>query len=269
MHVSEHDYRLSRRDQARRLRLYVLFCVVVAIAVFEILRVPNRYSILAVVIGTGLTALSFFEPVLNPLLEKVFKRARIISRRDIYDAIIDQLATADRLVRFKTPTTTWGQYSEGLKIFEATLDAIEHAVARGVEVHIIADLWDWERAKFTIALLRYGATVRYAKTTFDYYIITDAAQLITMGTEDRAHYIKSIDRQVKRLKESAVVSSDPEVVELAIRRFDEEWNSLSESSMLARIAELLSCSCPACGASGHVAFRDQRVLFETGDVTLD
>jgi hypothetical protein len=85
-----------------------------------------------------------------------------------------------------------------------------------------------------------------------------------MGTEDRAHYIKPIDRRVKQLTDDAVISQDSTLVLKAMRRFDDEWQSLRPNSALNRIRDLLSDTCPHCGQPVHLEFRDQRALIRKG-----
>lgn len=211
------------------------------------------------ILGTLLTSATFIEPFINPIIQTLFKEVIIIKKIDIYNQVIEQILTADEVIRFKTPTTSWGAYSEGLKIFEQTIAAIQTAKSRGVQVRIIADIWDWERAKFAEALIRAGAVVKYQKTIHDYYLIKDQSLLLGMGTDTRSKNVHFLDRKVRPLRETATVNLKQIHIETALLRFDEEWNRIKDHEIDEIIKSYLEIKCPYTDKIVKVEFKNSRI----------
>jgi hypothetical protein len=163
----------TRRDFVWRIRATVIISAAVVCTALIAAKAPNYQTVAAALLGSLLSVVMFVEPIIARILETFVRAMRITTREEIYNTVAQQLRDADSVIRFKTPTTTWGQYSEGLRVFERALATIRDASERGVEVRIIADIWDWERAKFAAALIEAGADVRYKETKHDYYLVTD------------------------------------------------------------------------------------------------
>ena len=256
------EYNISKRDYKIKVRIYTLFIVVLVIIFIQFFKIEYKFSLLIGIIGLLLTVATFIDPLISPILKLLFKGQMILKRNDIYHAVNVNILTADNIIRFKSPTTTWGLYSEGLKIFEDTLEAIKKVTSRGVKVRIIADIWDWERAKFAEALKNAGAEIKYNETVHDYYLIKDDFLLITMGTETRAHKVEMLDRNVRRMSETAIQTTKSISVEKAILIFDEEWDRISEDSVEKQLEYYLRTKCPHCNNESTVVFKNSKIELE-------
>lgn len=256
------EYKISQKSYVLNFRVYIIFICCVILVLFQFIDIDNKYSYLIGILGLILTTSTFFEPLINPIVRILFKEIVIIKRIDIYHRIIREILTADQVIRFKTPTTTWGVYSEGLKVFEETIEAIQKAVSRGVEVKVIADIWDWERAKFAEALIKAGATLKYSETIHDYYMVKDETLVITMGTETKAQKVQLLDRNVRRLTETATLSIKPIHIRNAYLKFDDEWDRLDQDSASGIINKYLHIDCPHCHNSSRVVFEEGKVILK-------
>ena len=140
------------------------------------------------------------------------------------------------------------------------MDAVQRATSRGVEVQIIADIWDWERAKFATALIKSGAKLKYAQSTHDYYLIKDNETIITMGSETRSDRIELLDRNVRRLSEIATISKKSIHIERNILKFDEEWDKIDANTTQKIVDKYMSDECPGCGKRLVFDFQDTRII---------
>jgi|GEM_PF-2022798 len=253
------EYKLSKKNHKIKIRVYIIFIFIIIVLLMQFIEIENRYSLLLTVLGALLTSATFIEPLINPIISFFFKEEILINRMDIYEHVIRQILTAERKVRFKTPTTTWGLYSQGLKIFDETLEAIKKVTSRGVEVQIIADIWDWERAKFAKVLKLAGANIVYNSTVHDYYLIQDENALLTMGTETKSQRINMLDRNIRRLSDTAVLSLKKVQIERAILIFDEEWSKINPEDFDKKVNEFNKVSCPHCGTESNIVFKDMQI----------
>lgn len=253
------QYQISKKSYVFQIRIYIIFISIITVLVFQFIEVDDKFSLLLGILGMILTITTFIEPLINPLVKIFFKEILIIKRLDIYKNVIEHILTAERIVMFKTPTTTWGVYSEGLRIFEDTIDAIKKVTSRGVEVRIIADIWDWERAKFALALKNAGANIKYNETVHDYYLIKDEKLLLTMGTETRHHQIEMLDRNVRRLSETATLSLKESHIKLAILKFQEEWDRIKPKKFNKIIEQYSKVKCPYCKNSARIKFENESI----------
>lgn len=254
------EYKLSNKDYKIKIRFYIVFIFMIIILITQFLEIENRFSILLTILGILLTSATFFEPLINPIISFFFKEEILINRMDIYENVIRQILTAEQKIRFKTPTTTWGLYSQGLKIFDETLEAIKNVTSRGVEVQIIADIWDWERAKFAKVLKSAGANIVYNSTVHDYYLIQDETSLLTMGTETKSQRINMLDRNIRRLSERATLSFKKANIAKAILIFDEEWSKINPIDFDNKIKEFDMTECPHCNAKSNILFSDMKIM---------
>lgn len=133
------------------------------------------------------------------------------------------------------------------------------ATSRGVKVHILADIWDWERAKFADALKKAGATVKDLSTEHDYYFVRDTSSMIEMGTDIHAQRIDYLDRSVRRLSENAIITTKELRIARAIRLFDEKWNDLNENDTDQVISNYLSAKCPFCSKIVSITFENSEI----------
>lgn len=249
-------------DPVVKFRVAIIFLVCTTIFVAAYFEVSDNVMYYIAGGGLAIAIATFFEPVIRPLRSSLANSQVIVRRRYIYETVILQIRSANHAIRFKTPTTSWGLYSEGLKVFEDTANAIRDAANRGVTVQIIADLWDWEKARFALALIRSGAEVRFAHTTHDYYCIKDEEVLIVMGTEDKAQNVPLLDRSVRRLHDAANLTTKASVVKQHILKFDDEWSRLDEESLHEEINRYLNVKCPRCTCALTIKWIDSKIKLE-------
>ncbi len=236
----------------------IILCVIVA---FLRISLAQKINTLAGLLGTLITIVVFLEPITNQIRLWFFKEYVITNRLKIYNAVIENIRSAKSNVRFKTPTTSWGCYSAGTHIYEQTVTEIKQAVARGVTVRLIADIYDWERAIYAMGLIQAGAKIVYSKTVHDYYVIVDEDVLITMGTESTPTTIDFLGRLRRRMEGTAIVSAKPIPIAGHIKKFDEEWGRNS-NDVNDRITDYIHSICPCCNNKLEINFNGDQIALK-------
>ncbi len=267
------DNRFLRRitaQPAAALRVVVvLVSAVGALAAWQLSQ-DMPLSVAISTAGVVLTIITFLEPTTKGLQRVVDSRSSIGSTEDIYGQVVELIRTADSVVRFRSPTTTWGIYSAGLRIFEQTFDEIERAIRRGVEVRILTDISDWEKAVAARSLGEVGAHLRYLPGVHDYYVIQDSSCVLTMGTDPKRLAGGALRRNLRPILGNATLSHSPADVQMATERFDEAWDDAEAEAHTARIHDLTSVECPRCYDRSTITFDSGRaVLKRVNDPTSE
>ena len=224
---------------------------------------PSLIGVIPTVLGLILAFLSYVEkPVRKWRKTEVIlpneKKEKIKGREEIYERNIQFVRSAKKQIRLMSPTSSWGTYSVGLKIFEEIYFEIKRAIReRDVSVKIACDIFDWERARFAVALLETQADVKHKPhEKWRYFLIKDDDEALIMHTDpDRIYVMKGLERNIRQLKDEAELIHDPKEIKALIKEFDDVWSNEKLVTPAAdRIRELLQVICPNCKANLGVRF---------------
>lgn len=80
-----------------------------------------------------------------------------------------------------------------------------------------------------------------------------------MGTETRHHQIQLLDRNVRRLSETATLSFKENHVKLAILKFKEEWNRIKPNKINEVIEHYSRIECPHCKKTVEIEFSKKSI----------
>ena len=90
---------ITQKNYVFQIRMYGLFAAAFAVTLFLMFEFDNKISYLIGVLSLLFTVFTYIDPLINPVVNVVFKETQVVERFEIYQSVIANILTANNIVR--------------------------------------------------------------------------------------------------------------------------------------------------------------------------